>query len=181
MDERVKSIFDEREIKKQIEVAKYMLDQQLYDVEYIGDLDNKYISITTGKYIERISDMKMIVIREEDNKIVSIVKTPNTDEAKQYRVFVPLELSSDIFNKIVDGDVKKHNNELSTALRYAAIIFYVIAGLSGILMFALAIEEGPELFLAFIGSVMFIVFLGLVLHALSYILSNVISINKKIK
>ncbi len=181
MDERVKRIFDERELNKKLEVAKYLIDKKLYDVEYISGLEDKYKSINSGEYIKKIHDMKLICIREEDNKIVTVIKHSSTEESKKYKVFIPLEFSSDTYTKLVDGDDKLQNNELSGVLRFFALGFYFFAAIFTLIGLFLAADEGGYYFVPVIGSVMFIVFLGLVLHALSYILSNMISINKKLK
>jgi len=184
MDERVKSILDERELRKEIEKAKYMLDQKLYDVEYTDSLEKCYKSISTGEYITKVYDMGLKCIRVKDNKIVFINKTTSSEyslKLKQYKIYVPLDLSSDILDKIIEGDDKKQNNDLSEILRKSAIFFYVLAALFVVVGLVLAVDEGGFYFIPVIISSGFIVFLGLVLHALSHILTNVVSINKKIK
>lgn len=180
MDERVKSIFTERELKQEIETAKYMIDQDLFDLEYDESIDEKYKSLKKDDFITFVSDTRFFCKRVKDNKVVAISKATSSEHLNEIKVLVPLEVTSDILGKIIEGD-KKLNYGFSDILITAAYFFYVLALVFGVIAFALAAEEGGFYFVPVFVSSTFIVFLGLVLHGMSHILTNVVNINKKIK
>lgn len=184
MDKRVEKIFKDRIMKKRSEKAKYLHTNNLYDTEYIEDIDKKFRFISTGKYVENTNSIKVLCERVSDGKLVYVYKYVDGElhkQGKRYSVYVPIELDEEVYNELVMGEDSKPNNSLSAILRGFAIFYYIMAGLITIIGYTTAAEDGGYAFFAVLIIAAYMVFNGLLIHTLSYLLTNVVSINRKIK
>ena len=184
MEEKLKSILDEKDLKEEIRKAKHKMDLQLYKVEYVDELENNFKSITTGEYINLVSEMRLSCIRVIDDKIVFINKNNNKKQSSKqgkYKVYIPLDVPNNLLTTFIEDDKDKKYDEFSNILKDVAIIFYILSAIFIIIGMALAIEEGGFIFITIFIATSGIVFMGLILHALSHILINLVNINRKLK
>ncbi len=183
MEEKISRVFEEREQRKEVTKYKYMIEHKLYSTEYLEDIDNKFIRITTNEIIANIHDIEVVCRRIEDNKLVQLSKIGRGEQynqGKRYVLNVPIEIEDDVYKDLIDGEEDKQTNSLIKVLKGFAIFFYLLAALSVLVSFFIMTSESGIVFFGVLSGAAFIAFFGLVLHALAYILINVISVNRKL-
>ncbi len=182
MDEKVKSVLKDEELKEAIKTANNLVKLKLYDIEYINNLGNKYKLTRGDKYVEVVLDVLLACIRIEDNKIVFLKKnTGKTANENKYVVYIPLDLPKDEINVLIEEDKNRKSNAFSVILKNVATVFYVVAIIFGVVGLSLAFEEGGVVFLSAIVGTLGIIFMGMILHALSFLLINTARVSEKNK